>query len=251
MPYGRFFAPIYNKKWGDFEKNTTPFLLRTVKSEFPGAESWLDLCCGTGFLLKRVSRRFFNGWGVDRSPYQIYFARRNAPKARLIIADIRYLVFRRRFDILSCMFDSLNYITRKTDLEDFFRNVRSWMHEQSLFFFDMNTYEGLEDRWNSTRTIKGKKYRLVMENTFQRTSGRAVCFMKGAVKDGKQWRPFEERHEERGYRNEEIDSALKKAGYIVIKKDGETLKDPVERSPRLLYICRRSTKIRQIGADAG
>ncbi|MBN1271787.1 MAG: class I SAM-dependent methyltransferase [Candidatus Aminicenantes bacterium] len=238
IPYGKDFAFIYNEKWGDFEENTTPFLLKTVKKEYPGAKTWLDLCCGTGFLLRRIYRRSFIGVGVDRSPYQIGFARINAPQSCLINADIRYLAFRKPFDIISCMFDSLNYITRKAELERLFKNVRSWMHDQSIFFFDMNTYEGLEDRWNSTKTIENQKYTLIMENTFEKKSGRATCRMTGFFKEKDSYRKFGEKHVERGYKTSEIEYALDKSDFVFCKRDGETLEKPEERPPRLLYICR-------------
>lgn len=141
--YGKHFAAVYNDKWAWFGPKMWPFLSRVVAKRHPKARTWLDLCCGTGSLLPFVLDAGFSAVGLDISLHQLRHARNNAPGARLIKADVRDFSLSEKFDVVTCIFDSLNYLTTKRDLARALRCARRHLGDRGLLLFDMNTFEGL------------------------------------------------------------------------------------------------------------
>lgn len=233
--YGKQFAPIYDQKWSFFSEELWPFLCLEVRRLRPEATTWLDVCCGTGTLLRHAVDAGFQVTGVDRSPAQLAFARRNSPGARVVRSDVRDLDLGRGFDVITCLFDSLNYLTRKRDLERAFRRCRRHLTPRGLFLFDMNTWAGLKEVWQGAMVIREPGYTVVTEASFDEGRALGRCVITGFVKEGRRFRRFEEEHVERGYRPEEIDDSLRRAGLRFRKRDGVTQGRPRQGSIRLLY----------------
>lgn len=224
-----------------------PFISRLVKESCSNATSWLDLCCGTGALLEYVSKRGFSCVGIDKSPYQVEIAKHKVPDAKFHIEDVRNLSLSRRFDIITCTYDSLNYLTRKRDLERVFRKVRRHLAEYGLFIFDMNTFGGLQEKWCKTFVIHEPSKTLIIEASFDRTRRIGKCTITGFLGDDRLYRKFDETHIERGYYRMEIEQLLHKTGFSFKKYDGDTFKKPRVRSGRILYVCQRKRNLKQKG----
>ena len=138
--YENDFACVYNDQWAYWGEKMWPFLRKIVRKEAPDASTWLDLCCGAGSLLKFVCEEGFSAVGMDASKYQLNYAKQNAPYAKLFEGDIRKLSLPQMFDVITCMFDSLNYLILKQDLEKVFCRVKSHLKQNGLIAFDMNTF---------------------------------------------------------------------------------------------------------------
>ena len=245
MTYGRDFAAIYDRKWGFWGPKMWPFLRPLVRKQLPIAKTWLDLCCGTGSLLRLVKRGGYDATGVDRSRHQIRLARRNVPGARFVVQDVRRLSLPRNFDVITCMFDSLNYLTTSLDLLKAFRGARRHLAPDGIFAFDMNTFEGLEDSWRRTSVKREPDLTLIVENTFDAKRALGHCLITGFIRTKTGYRRFQEDHVERGYRAREIERLLSQAGFVFKKYDGNSLGRVRKRSGRLLYVCRKRSKARR------
>lgn len=241
MIYGRDFASVYSDKWAFWGPKMWAFLSPIIRNELPRARTWLDLCCGTGSLLRLASDNGFDATGVDISKHQIQRARENAPKSRLVAGDIRRISLDCRFDVVTCMFDSLNYLTTKRDLLTAFRKAKRHLAQDGIFAFDMNTFEGLQDQWCKTSTTHERDLTLVIETSFDAKRALGRCLITGFMRDGKLYRKFQEEHVERGYRAQEIEDLLARAGFEFKKFDGYSLGQPRKRSGRLLYLCKKKT----------
>jgi len=239
MVYGREFSKVYDEKWTAWGARMWPFLFRLAKENCPEAASWLDLCCGPGALLKYVTERDFSGFGVDISPHQIQIAKYRVPKAYFCVDDVCDLSLSQKFDIITCTYDSLNYLTKKRDLERAFRKASLHLADAGVFLFDMNTFEGLQDKWCETHIMREPSKTIIVEASFNERRALGKCFITGFVKEGPFYRTFEETHIERGYTREEIEQSLTKTGFAFKVYDGDTFRRPRERSGRLLYICKR------------
>ena len=115
--YGKEFAAVYNDQWAFWGPKLWPFLSQILAARCPHARTWLDLCCCCGSLLKFVCEGGFEAVGLDISPHQLKHAKRNTPSARFVHCDVRRLDLPRKFDVITCLFDSLNYLTRKKGIE--------------------------------------------------------------------------------------------------------------------------------------
>jgi SAM-dependent methyltransferase len=235
--YGRDFAAVYNESWGGFTRRIWPFLREMVRRHNPGAGTWLDLCCGPGWLLGMACESGFSAVGVDLSPHQLKYARQNAPDAKLVRADVREFSLSGKFDVITCMFDSLNYLTRKRELERALRRARRHLAGGGLFIFDVNTFEGLRKNWCKVSTMREPERTVMVDSSFDEKRGLGRCLVTGFVREGRLWRRFEEEHVERGYRPEEIEELLGRAGLSFSKYDGDSLARARKRSGRLVYVC--------------
>jgi len=235
--YGSEFSRVYNEEWAFWGKKVWPFVSDLVSKRVPHARSWLDLCCGAGSLLTPVCKAGYDAVGLDRSRYQLEHAKRNAPAAKLVRADVTRFSFGRRFDVVTCMFDSFNYLTRKNDLLGAFRCARRHLEPGGLFIFDVNTFEGLQDTWRQTSARHGSDRTLILESSFDARRALGRVLITGFVRQGKLYHKFQEEHVERGYRTAEVDDLLARAGLRFRKYDGHDFRRPRKRSSRALYVC--------------
>jgi SAM-dependent methyltransferase len=83
--------------------------------ESPGAKTLLDVACGTGAHLALL-RRWYAVEGVDASEAMLEVARRRLPDVPLHQADMRTLEIGRTFDVVTCLFSSIGYITERDEL---------------------------------------------------------------------------------------------------------------------------------------
>ncbi len=131
------FARFYDRIMGD----RTPEIdrIRSYISRYqPGARTVLELGCGTGALLAGLAGSFAVS-GVDRSPAMLALAARAVPGAQLLQADITAVTVPSRFDVVICMFDTLNHVTTADGWLAVFRTAYEQLSDGGLFVFDVNT----------------------------------------------------------------------------------------------------------------
>jgi SAM-dependent methyltransferase len=134
--YDRF-ARFYDRVVGD----RTPEIdrIRTYISKHrPGAQSLLELGCGTGALLSGLTQDLAVT-GIDRSPEMLSVAARAVPGARLVQADMTAFTLPGRYDVVMCMFDALNHVTTVDGWLGLFRCAHDHLSDGGLFVFDVNT----------------------------------------------------------------------------------------------------------------
>ncbi len=236
--YRRDFAAVYNDKWAFWGTKMWPFLWKALKRTNPEASTWLDLCCGAGSLLKLVRQHGFSAVGLDVSKHQLRHARRNAPGADLVAGDVRELSLARKFDAITCLYDSLNYLRSARDLERVFRRVRRHLNPGGLFAFDVNTFQGLQDRWRGTTVLDDSRSTVIIQSSFDARRALGRCRIIGFLKTGRFYRKFDEEHWERGYHARELEALLDTTGFDFKKYDADAFSRPSKRSGRLIYICK-------------
>lgn len=236
--YGKEFATVYNRNWASFSQRIWPFLKRTTAGINPKNSTWLDLCCGTGTLLSMVSNAGFRTVGVDISSHQLKYAKKHTPRAILLKQDIRKLVLAEKFDVITCLYDSLNYLTTKRELSIVFKRLKKHLAPGGVFVFDVNTHEGFARYWNRVWTIRDGQTLVVLEGSFDAKRSIWKTVITGFIPDGKYYKKFEEVHIQRGYRALEIEELLVKAGFDFRKYDGKQLGRARKLSGRLVYVCR-------------
>jgi SAM-dependent methyltransferase len=104
----------------------------------PDAGSLLELGCGTGAVLAGLAGAL-RVTGVDLSPEMLAVAARNLPGVRLVAADITRFSLGTRFDVVICVFDTLNHLPTFGAWAAMFGRVDAHLAEGGLFVFDVNT----------------------------------------------------------------------------------------------------------------
>lgn len=246
MEYDKDFAHIYDelinpdinyKKWAKYiydmcAKNGIKF------------NKYLDLACGTGNLTENLCKEFKDVWAVDMSADMLCEAeekfRGNGLKAKFICQDISKLNLNEKFDLITCCLDSTNYITNKDDLKSYFNQVQNLLCDNGLFIFDVNSYYKLtEIIGNNTFDFDNDDVVYVWENSLENhiVNMYLMFFIK---KEDNIYERFDEEHEERAYREEELDGYLNEAGFFIIKKvDSYEEKKVNEHTERITYIVKK------------
>jgi SAM-dependent methyltransferase len=104
----------------------------------PAPRSLLELACGTGAILERlywVPERT----GLDASPAMLAEARAKLPDVELVESSMACFDLGRRFDVVICVFDSLNHLLDFGDWESTFATAHDHLTDGGLFVFDVNT----------------------------------------------------------------------------------------------------------------
>lgn len=104
----------------------------------PETESVLELGCGTGAILAGLGSGL-SLTGVDLSPDMLEYARRRCPSADFIQGDITSFSLHEKFDVVICVFDTLNHVTTFEGWLSTFERVREHLNAGGLFIFDVNT----------------------------------------------------------------------------------------------------------------
>lgn len=92
-----------------------------VQRANPQARTLLDVACGTGLHLAHF-RTWYDVAGIDRSAPMLAVARsRLGDDVPLSAADMRDFDLQRQFDVVTCLFSSIGYLTDENDLPRAFR----------------------------------------------------------------------------------------------------------------------------------
>ena len=127
-----------------WEEFTLPYLKQGDKI--------LDLACGTGTFLSIMHLNGYKCEGLDLSETIIEIAKEKAKLNRFDIkfhvADMTNFNLESKFNVITCYFDSVNFLEDKNDLKRMFKTVYNHLEDNGYFIFDtfsktlMKEYEG-------------------------------------------------------------------------------------------------------------
>ena len=136
------FGKFYDAIMGDRGKATMR-LRELIHKVNPKAQNVLELGCGTGSVLEHLVKDY-EVWGVDLSRKMLSLAKKKVPQARLSRQDMVRFHLPRKFDVVCCVFDSINHILSFADWKKLFVNVRRHLSDSGIFIFDINTQKKLD-----------------------------------------------------------------------------------------------------------
>jgi len=228
---------FYDAAMGD-RTEIASYIRRLIRRHKPKARTLLELACGTGAILKILAKSY-DVVGLDLSPQMLLFARKKLPHVRFYRKNMARFELATKFDVIICVFDSINHVLKFADWQKIFHNAARHLEKDGLFLFDINTEAKLE--------------RLINAPTWVHKFGRNLEFIN--VTDGRRgivnWniRVFEHR---RGNRYGLFEEDIKETSFPVskiraaLRKQFKSIKviDPTERTPstksdRLYFVCKR------------
>jgi len=114
-------------------------------------ETAADIACGTGLAAQYLARRCGRVYAVDRSEAMLAVAASRVYGGEVIIVrqSFEELELPERVDLLTCNFDSLNYVLDESLLAETFARFRSSLVDGGFAVFDMNTARELSG-WMGT-----------------------------------------------------------------------------------------------------
>lgn len=135
-------APAYDRLLGRAGfAHVWPAFLRAARRFGLAPRSVADLGCGTGLFLEAVAGRWPAARlvGVDLSPAMLALARRRLAGREVLLlpGDIRHVRLGRPVDLVTCNFDTVNYLTRQQDIRDFVNRQRENLCHGGHLIFDL------------------------------------------------------------------------------------------------------------------
>jgi SAM-dependent methyltransferase len=229
-----------------FSLRMIPYLDELLQRHPVSGRSMLDLACGTGTVALSYAQQGWEVYAVDGSAGMLDQARRKAEESRLALTfsqqDMRQFVLPHRVDLVTCLYDSLNYMLTLADLGQVFARVSQALVPGGLFLGDMNTQVTLEEVWgNNTFFVDRDSMLLILHSGYDAGTGLSTVHIVGFVRgpDGLYSR-FDEHHTEVAYAAQHVQGALESAG---LEREAcyecFLFSEPGSRSRRIMWVARK------------
>ncbi len=124
--FGHELAEVYEVIYGSRGKSWTEEAEETgelIKARFPGADSLLDVACGTGAHLEAFGGLFAHTEGLELSRPMLDLAVKRLPGVPLHAGDMRDFDLGRTFDAVVCMFTAIGYLSTEADMRAAVRSM--------------------------------------------------------------------------------------------------------------------------------
>jgi len=245
--YGAY-AHVYDRSGQiGFALRMLPYLDQVLERHGFIGDTMLDLCCGTGTLALSFAGRGWKVYGLDRSSAMLEEAQRKEQELDMegavtwVQADARDFTLPESVDLVTCTYDSLNYLLTPEDLRRAFRCVQQVLRPGGLFVFDMNTPWTFEHNWNNrTYFVEDDDLALIIQSAYDPARKQVTALITGFVRQRELYERFQEVHIERGYEQEEIVAALEESGFTVSAcYHCFSFDPPGPECPRILWVARR------------
>jgi ubiquinone/menaquinone biosynthesis C-methylase UbiE len=243
------FAYIYAKgEYTGFSRRMAELLPSVLQAYGVSPRTILDVACGEGTFAVAMAEKGFTVTGLDISPNMLKSARDRAGNANVnvefVLGDMRLLDFETEFDLVTCWFDSLNYLLDLDRLRSAFKGVYRALRPGGLFIFDMNTIHGLAVIWGRSSCYVEHDTSQIFEvhrQEYDHERNMATMKITGFLKEGNTWIRIDEDHRERGYRIDDIAGCLNDCGFDELARWGnlEEMTELRADSGRVWFVARR------------
>ena len=147
-PYDRL-AVLYDRLMGDSQ---SPIIIHAfeeaVRQHQIRFQTVADIGCGTGTFLSFIASPHRQLVGIDRSPAMLREARSKlqGANATLLCQDMRQLKLPAPVDLMTCNFDTLNYLTNPKAFLLSLKTFRNYIVSRGHLIFDLLTGDGFPGR---------------------------------------------------------------------------------------------------------
>lgn len=236
-----------------FSLAVAPRVISAMKEHEVPNRVLADLACGTGIfpLWWQKTHPSWTVYGADISPAMIAAAKREAKKAAagktgraptLFVQDMRRFALPEPAGVVTCLFDSLNHLTREADLAQTFRAVTRSLAPRGLFLFDLVDELAFPEVFTGTSILDGRDLYVGIDATYREERGHGIgearftFFKRGRP----EWKRVEFSIRERCWFRGEVREMLSRAGLDLVRLERI---DPYRSAeffvPRTFWICRR------------
>ena len=204
----------------------------------------VDLACGTGINSKTLRNIGFEKvLGVDNSREMLAEAKKKYKDISFARKD--FLSFSGKefanVDLVTCFYDSLNYLLKESELKKTFKNVYNSLKIGGVFVFDLNTpghAKGISN--NKPSIFTNEDLFVIMDN---KVKGR-FWFLNLSIlvrKKGNTFSLFKEIHTEKMYEEGVVVNLLKSVGFKILetKKENKKYQDGKTYNNRIYYIVKK------------
>ncbi len=213
----------------------------------------LDLACGTGALSAEFLERGVDIIGVDGSEDMLGEAVEKAAgygeRWMLLCQDMRALDLFGTVDGAVCMLDSLNHLTKTTDVKEVLRRLGLFIEKDGLFIFDVNTpYKHETVLGDTAFTYEEADFFCAWQNHYLPRTKEVDIELNFFVDEGEGYIRYTEYIRERAYTEKTLRRLLKETGFEVLAVYGERTREaPKAEEQRIVFVTKNTAKEQRNG----
>lgn len=143
----RYYDAIYASQGKDYRGEVEKLAEFLGDKQGTSGKALLDVCCGTGAHIACLRDRFDEIVGVDLDPAMLKIARARNEGVKFIQGDMAKFDAARTFDVVTCLFSSINYAENESKLQAAVANLARHVSPDGLlvvepWFAPDTWYEG-------------------------------------------------------------------------------------------------------------
>ena len=206
----------------------------------------VELGCGTGTMTELLAGRGYDMIGIDASAAMLAMAAEKKVQSK---SQTLYLCQKiQEMDLYSsvgtfvCIFDTLNYLLDKKDVQKTLRLVQNYLHPGGIFIFDFNTPFNYEQMVGERTIAESREdYAYVWDNHYHYDRAMTEHEVKFFIKDDDgRYSRYQETHFQKGYSFEQLCHMAGEAGLQLIDAvDDATGTAPDDESGRIFMVLRK------------
>lgn len=207
-------------------------IVRTLAALIPEPFLHVDAGCGTGTLVAMLREKGWRSAGIDLSQSMVRAGHAQRPDLPLAAADIRALPFSGNLGLLTCLFDSMNFLLEEEDFCTALCEFSGSLRPGGLLYFDVVTERMVTEHFeDQTWTEKNQGFTSTWSSTYDRAT--AVANTRVLIHGG-EWASLHERIYPTDWIAEAVNAAgLQLLGYY----DAMTWKKPKRQTTRIDFVA--------------
>ena len=239
----RYLASVYDNMSKDIQfEDWGKYLVSFFDKPKPAV---LEYACGTGNITKTISNYCSSIMCLDISPEMLLKAQEKFQRSNLDIkfieCDMKQFVLNEPADYIVCACDGVNYLTKKEELNLFFKNAYSNLKTDGTFLFDVSSDYKLKNiLGNEFFYTDDDNETLFWNNSYNEDNSIVEMNLTLFLKQGKVYYRYDEAHYQRAWTIKEIREALISNGFsdVYVFSFG-TLNKPEQKDMRIQFVAKK------------
>lgn len=165
--YG-FFADRYDDYMAHVDYDHWHHLLRKWYNDFAvkSLDKFLELACGTATIAELFAEEGVEVYACDASAQMLENASKRGADIKLYQAFMTDPIPEKDYDLIVCMFDSINYLMGKAQISQCLDEVYKALAPGALFVFDISTLGNSLDNFNDECTLTDEPQGILVHHAF-------------------------------------------------------------------------------------
>ncbi len=230
--YAHLMRKVDYNDWAEYLKQLSAYARYKITNV-------LEIAAGTCPIACVLKNEFPNLIATDLSKNMLLQC--NDDSLKRVVADMRRLPFKTKFDFIYSTFDSVNYLLSEEDVEKFLSEVSELMHEKSILTFDVSLEKNslkYERKLNRRGKVNGIKY--IQKSNYDRV--KKIHENRFIIKD-QDGNTFEEVHRQRIYDLIDFFEFIENSGMFVVECfEAFTFDDADQNTDRAQFVIKKGVE---------
>ena len=230
------FADIYDEFMDNVNYNSW---FTFIKSYLPkkGIKNVADLGCGTGKMSHLFAKDGYDvdAYDISDDMLEIAKSKYNMDNLKFYKLDIVNDRIDRKYGLIMCNFDTVNYFSSLSDLKKFLSNVYNSLEDDGYFIFDFVEVEIFDEIFENDIFIdETDNYTYIMRHE-QLSKYKHLVEMTIFLKEDDIYRKYVEKHEKNIFETDKLLEIVREQGFEIY----DTARNEEYGESRVFLVCKK------------